>query len=90
MGESKGKIDFASPEAVLKALLGLYSRQTAEERSWQTTVHRNGIGFNATDAQFLSSVAQWVLDGKPFTQRQFDRVSVLLRKYARQIETIPI
>lgn len=89
MGESKGKIDFASPEAVLKALLGLYSRQTADERSWGTTVHRNGIGFNATDAQFLSSVAQWVLDGKPFTQRQFDRVSALLRKYARQIETIP-
>ena len=92
MGESKGKIgkiDFGSPEAVLKALLGLYSRQTADERSWGTTVHRNGIGFNATDSQFLSSVAQWVLDGKPFTQRQFDRVSALLRKYERQIATIP-
>lgn len=90
MGESKGKIDFASPEAVLKALLGLYSRQTADEREGQSTVYDNGVGFNATDAQFLSSVAQWVLDGKPFTQRQFDRVSVLLRKYARQIETIPL
>lgn len=90
MGESKGKIDFASPEAVLKALLGLYGRQTADEREGQSTVYDNGVGFNATDAQFLSSVAQWVLDGKPFTQRQFDRVSVLLRKYARQIETIPL
>lgn len=85
--DTQGKVDYNSPESVLKALLGLYSLQTADEQSGQSTVYDNGVGFNATDAQFLSSVAQWVLDGKPFTQRQFDKVSPLLRKYERQIET---
>lgn len=45
-----------------KAILRLYKYQTEYEQQVQTTTLYNGVGFNGTDAKFLSSLAEWMLD----------------------------
>jgi hypothetical protein len=43
--------------AVERALIVLYERQTADEQVSGTTHNKNGRGFNAVDAEILSSFA---------------------------------
>jgi hypothetical protein len=43
--------------AVERGLLALYDRQTVDEQSMEATCHRNGVGFSAFDAEFLSGLA---------------------------------
>lgn len=47
-------------KAVENALLALYARQTADERSAKATKHSNGMGFTGTDAGFFTSLAEQV------------------------------
>lgn len=47
-----------------KAILKLYKYQTEHEQQLQDTAMRNGVGFNTIDANFLSSLAEWILDKK--------------------------
>lgn len=78
---------------VEKSLLVMYNRQTADEQSAQTTGHNNGIGFNGTDAEFLSKLAEWVKggaerkipEGKRLSLKQRDIVRKKLKKYSRQL-----
>lgn len=49
-----------SNAAVERALIVLYERQTADEKTAETTKYTNGIGFNAADAEILSSFAAQV------------------------------
>lgn len=73
-------------EAVVRAVKGLYARQTAHERNAQATHEANGAGFNAHDARFLSDVAaslpKW---GDRMTPRQLAVSRKMLRKYWRQL-----
>lgn len=79
-------LDLFEPQNLAKALLYLYGCQTQEEQAAEQTVENNGRGFNALDAEFMSSVARWILDGKPFTSGQQAAVSKVIRKYARQLQ----
>lgn len=45
-----------------KAILKLYKYQTEYEQQTQDTAMLNGVGFNTIDANFLSSLAEWILD----------------------------
>lgn len=47
-----------------KAILKLYKYQTEHEQQTQDTTVLNGVGFNSIDANFLSSLAEWILDRK--------------------------
>ena len=47
-----------------KAILKLYKYQTEHEQQTQDTAVLNGVGFNTIDANFLSSLAEWILDRK--------------------------
>ena len=47
-----------------KAILKLYKYQTEHEQQLQDTAMSNGVGFNTIDANFLSSLAEWILDKK--------------------------
>lgn len=71
--------------ALSRALLFLYSRQTADEQSSQTTNHDNGMGFSGFDAEFLSSVAQGVQRYGNMTPRQAMVVKKRLARYAGQL-----
>lgn len=47
-----------------KAILKLYKYQTEHEQLTKDTTVLNGVGFNYIDANFLSSLAEWILDRK--------------------------
>lgn len=80
------KIQIDTKEQAAKAVLTLYRYQTREEQFAQVTVEDNGIGFNGVDAGFGSSVAQWMLEGKPLTDGQFRVLQRILPKYSRQLQ----
>lgn len=69
----------------LKGLLRIYEGQTDGEKAMHGAVYDNGIGFNATDAEILTSLAQRVLANKPLTEKQMAVVYKTMPKYAGQI-----
>ena len=81
---------------LIRGLLAIYERQTADEQRAEHTKHRNAIGFNGVDSQILSSFAKQVQQWQktPEKNRRFDsplspRQIVLTRqkmaKYAGQL-----
>ena len=71
-----------------RALLSIFERQTPDEQAADQTVEDNGIGFNGTDAEFLSSIAKGVMRyGQP-TPRQMPHVKRKMPKYANQLFAI--
>jgi hypothetical protein len=63
--------------AVERALLVLYSRQTADEQASDTTAHENGMGFSGSDAEFFSKLARQVMTstyekGRRLSPKQLD------------------
>lgn len=78
---------------VERSLLKLFARQTADEQQAKTTSHSNGMGFNGTDANILSSFAQWVMqgekkgipEGKRLSEKQLVIARKKLPKYAGQL-----
>jgi hypothetical protein len=83
-------MDIQNKREAAKALIGMYFRQTTDEIITHATVHSNAIGFNAVDAGVLTSISQWLLDGKPFTDKQHSLVVTLLNKYTSQISEIDL
>ncbi len=71
-------------KAVVRALITIYQRQTADEQSAESTSHSNGVGFGALDAQFLTSIAKKALK-YPLTERQIAAVRKSIKKYWRQL-----
>jgi len=70
----------------VKKLLYLYRMQTEEERMVAQTIQRNGRGFNGTDAQFCSSLAERVLNGAALSAKQLQVLEKILPKYSHQFE----
>ena len=67
------------------ALRNLYNCQTADEQSDFNTKHQNGAGFNALDAEFLTSVSQFLIKNGFLTDKQKVIVRKKLVKYNRQL-----
>lgn len=67
------------------ALKNLYNCQTADEQSSAETTHANGAGFNALDAEFLTSCAKFLLERGFLTDRQKVIVRKKLVKYNKQL-----
>jgi hypothetical protein len=78
---------------VERSLLKLYARQTSDEQAAKTTSHSNGQGFNGTDANILTSFAQWIEkgaqknipEGKRLSEKQLIIARKKLAKYAGQL-----
>jgi len=76
--------------AVERAILVLYSRQTADEQITKSTSNENGMGFNSTDAGILSSFALQIQDsgypkGKRLSPKQMAIARNKVQKYTRQL-----
>ena len=67
-----------------RSLIVLYDRQTADEKSAQTTAHENGRGFNGTDAFILTSFAQWAISGAAKGIPEGKRLSTKQKEIARR------
>lgn len=74
-----------SDKALAKALLVLYGFQTADEQAAGYTVEDNGAGFNGADADYMSSVAQFVEKSGFLTQKQVPIIRKKIRKYWKQL-----
>ena len=70
------------------ALLSLYECQTADEQDSGFTQYHNGAGFNGTDSQFLSSVAESLKKYGQLTDKQKVVVRKKLKKYMGQITNL--
>lgn len=73
-------------KALARAILAIYQRQTVTEQACGTTQAQNGVGFNAFDAPFLTSIAKalpkW---NNRMTPRQIAKARPMMMKYARQL-----
>jgi hypothetical protein len=71
--------------AVERAILAIYDRQTADEKSAQTTRHSNRMGFSWASAQLGSYYAKWIKSGRKLTGTHLDRARKMAIKYRRQL-----
>ena len=75
-------------KAVERAIIALYSRQTESEKNQETTVEKNGVGFNGFDAKFFSSLAQQIQSGRVLSQKQISFARKGILKYSKQLAEI--
>jgi len=79
-----------SDKAVLRALVAIYKRQTAAEKSQYTTVEKNGIGFNAADASSCSRYAKICMTQGWLPQPDIETLRPVMMKYSRQLLQIAV
>ena len=82
---------------VIRGVLAIYNRQTADEQQSQCTKHYNKVGFSGVDSQILSSFAQQILRHRveshprfasPLSPRQLEIARAKMRKYAGQLARV--
>jgi len=77
----------SSPEVVAGALLHIYGYQTSEEQSAGHTIENNNAGFSGCDSDFLSDLAEKVINYKKLTDKQLASVHKAITKYHRQLKS---
>lgn len=71
-----------------RGILAIYKQQTTTEQQVNETIELNGVGFNGCDAEFMSSLAKWLLSGRHLSARQRDVARKRMVKYSGQLEKI--
>ena len=77
-------------EKARRALLLVYSKQTASEQNLGQTLEYNCEGFTALDAEILTGIATFYKNHDFLTPKQDQIVKRLMPKYAGQILTSSI
>ena len=72
-------------EFVLRSLVLLTNRQTADERTDRTTKYRNGRGFNYNDAAVLTDFGKLAQAGRRLNADAMREIRGRLPKYAGQV-----
>lgn len=73
---------------LVRGLLAIFARQTAEEQSAGFTKEDNGIGFNGADAEILTSFANQIKTRGFLTPKQIEIARKKMLKYAGQLVRI--
>jgi len=68
----------------IKALITVYYNQEDDEQIIENTVYENGIGFNSSDANFMTSLAKNFLKWGKLSEKQMVYVRRNMMKYAGQ------
>jgi hypothetical protein len=71
--------------AVERAIVVLYNRQTSDEQTSQQTRHRNGRGFNSSDAHKGSYMANYILKGNHLSGKWLNDARIMALKYVNQL-----
>jgi len=71
-----------------RAVLAIYDKQTAIEKSVKDTRENNGVGFNGVDAKYLSWVADYLKSGRHLSGKHIDKVLKKMLKYSNQLTKI--
>ncbi|CCG43226.1 hypothetical protein [Magnetospirillum molischianum] len=72
-------------EAVKRALLAVFRRQTAEEQTTERTRESNGVGFTGPDAEILTSFAKQLQTRGFLSPKQLAITRNKIKKYWRQL-----
>ncbi len=75
----------SSESAVERAILRLYKLQTDDEQQSGTTNHNNNLGFNGSDANFGTSLAEKIMSDRPLSVKQLVAARSMLMKYVTQL-----
>lgn len=75
-------------DAVERAVLAIYKRQTAGEQITGHTIEANGVGFSAYDDKSGTYYAEYILKGRHLSGIYIDRARKLIKKYRRQLTEI--
>ena len=67
------------------ALLKIYEFQTAEEQAAGYTKVYNGVGFSGADSEFMSSLAEQLLNKGWLSYKQMVYLHKRIHKYTRQV-----
>lgn len=71
-----------------RALLKLYNCQTESEKQDKATRDSNGMGFNAYDAEILTSFCDWLIKNGFLTSKQKFVARKKLVKYSKQLTAL--
>ena len=73
---------------VIRSVKKLYEYQTNDEKVAEHTKHLNGVGFNAFDASFLTSIAKQIINERSLSKNQLRITRKKLKKYTKQLTRI--
>jgi hypothetical protein len=71
--------------ALYKAILVIYDRQTPDEKESYVSVHDNNKGFSKVDCEFLTGIAKKILHGQPLTKDEYYKARNKMKKYWKQL-----
>lgn len=74
-----------STEAVERALVAIYERQTADEKATSDTRHNNSRGFSACHAKRGSYYARWIKSGKHLSGQHVQKGRAIALHYVSQL-----
>ena len=74
--------------AVLRGIVVIYSLQTEDEKKAGETIEHNGVGFSGFDAEFMSSLAKFILSRGYLTDKQLEYGRRKIMKYAGQLAKV--
>ena len=77
-----------SDQAVERAILAIYARQTDSEKAQGETTKLNGVGFNGAHARVGSYYARWLKSGKNLTGKHLEKGRKIALRYTRQLADI--
>ena len=86
--EQMVKLLQSNSQAVLRAIIVLYNRQTELEKEFKESNVVNGIGFNCKDSWYLSNLARQLIQFKKISKDDFWRARWRVQKYAQQLADI--
>ena len=74
--------------AVIRGIVVIYSLQTEDEKKVGKTIEHNGVGFSGFDAEFMSSLAKFILKRGYLTDKQLEYGRRKIMKYAGQLTKV--
>jgi len=77
-------------KAVERAVVAIYNLQTNTEKSAESTMVLNDIGFAANDAPMGSYLAKWILSGKKLSGKFLMIARKMAIKYRKQLLEIAL
>ena len=73
---------------VTRSVVKMLERQTSDEARGGYTHEANSVGFSAFDAEFLTSIANQIIDGRNLSVKQIASARKSMLRYAGQITDI--
>lgn len=77
-----------NPRAVVRGVEVIHQRQTLTEQVTASTRDRNGVGWNAFDAEYMTRAADMIARRRRLPPSMLPRVRHRLMKYAGQLARV--